>query len=44
MNSYLDIYPDIRYLQVHYASVDRIPPAGDRSGVTIHYTETPQPR
>merc|ERR1719443_326614 len=31
-------------LQVHYASVDRIPAEGDRSGVMLHYTDKPQPR
>ena len=31
-------------LQVHYASIDRIPVSGDRSGVVLHYTERPQPR
>jgi len=31
-------------LQVHYASVDRIPSTGDRSGVTLHYTDKPQGR
>lgn len=31
-------------LQVHYASVDYIPPDGDASGVILHYTNIPQPR
>ena len=31
-------------LQVHYASVELIPRTGDRSGVTVHYTSTPQRR
>jgi len=29
-------------LQVHYASIDRIPRSGDRSGVILRYTDKPQ--
>jgi len=29
-------------LQVHYASTDKIPKSGDRSGVELHYTDRPQ--
>ena len=37
---------DIKYLvlQVHYASVDKIPDTGDRSGVVLSYTNIPQPK
>lgn len=37
---------DIKYLvlQVHYASVDRIPSTGDTSGVIMTYTDRPQPK
>ena len=36
----------IKYLvlQVHYASVDYIPTEGDTSGVTLKYTNVPQPK
>ena len=35
---------DIKYLvlQVHYASVDKIPDTGDTSGVVLSYTDQPQ--
>ena len=35
---------EIKYLvlQVHYASVDKIPESGDRSGVVLTYTDRPQ--
>jgi hypothetical protein len=26
-------------LQVHYATVDQIPPSGDDSGVLVHFTD-----
>jgi len=37
---------DVKFLvlQVHYASVDKIPADGDRSGVVLRYTNRPQPR
>jgi len=35
---------DYLVLQVHYASVDKIPATGDRSGVTLTYTEKVQSR
>ena len=37
---------DIKYLvlQVHYASVDKIPDTGDTSGVVLSYTSRPQPK
>jgi hypothetical protein len=31
-------------LQVHYASVDNIPPTGDDSGVFLQYTDEEQPK
>jgi hypothetical protein len=31
-------------LQVHYASVDNIPPEGDDSGVFLQYTDEEQPK
>jgi len=36
----------IKYLvlQIHYASVDKIPPEGDTSGVVLRYTDVPQPK
>lgn len=31
-------------LQVHYASIDRIPEEGDNTGVKLRYTNVPQPK